>query len=105
MTDYNYTEDRSSPFIAAIKQSYRKSLARVHQATLSLHTRQSHIGARSYSEKLCRAVKHIKIFAIFTAGLFVAMVMRITCVYACIVYVCNSASAEHDCTSTPLPET
>ena len=105
MTDYDYTEDRSSPFIAAIKQSYRKSLARVHHATLSLQTRQSHIGARSYSDKLWRAVKHIKIFAIFTAGLFVAMVTRITCVYACIKYVCNLASAEHDCTSTPLPKT
>ena len=74
MSIYDDTQDHSSPFIKALKQSYRKSLARVHQATLHLHARQSSIGGRSYSEKIHRAVKHVKIFAIFTAGLLVAMV-------------------------------
>lgn len=74
MSEYEYTSDHSSPFIAALKQSYRKSLARVHQATLNLHARQTNIGGRSYPEKLCRAIKHVKIFALLTAGLFIAMV-------------------------------
>ena len=74
MSDYEYTPDHSSPFIAALKQSYRKSLARVHQATLNLHARQRNTGGRSYSDKICRAVKHVRIFAVLTAGLFVAMV-------------------------------
>ena len=74
MSDYEYTADHSSPFIAALKQSYRKSLARVHQATLNLHARQRSSGRRSYSDKVCRAIKHVRIFAVLTAGLFVAMV-------------------------------
>ncbi len=73
-SDYEYTPDHSSPFIAALKQSYRKSLAKVHQATLNLHARQTSTSGRSYSDKICRAIKHIKIFALLTAGLFVAMV-------------------------------
>ena len=73
MSEHEYTEQQSSPFIAALKQSYRKSLARVHQATLSLHAKQS-VGNRPWAEKICRAFKHVKIFAIFSAGLAVAMV-------------------------------
>ena len=85
MSEHGYTEQQSSPFIAALKQSYRKSLARVHQATLSLHARQS-VGNRPWSEKICRAFKHVKIFAIFSAGMAVAMVGHgPACVPACSV--------------------
>ncbi|CAL5229945.1 g13374 [Coccomyxa viridis] len=73
MSEYEYTPHHSSPFIAALKQSYRKSLAKVHQATLNLHARQTNTSGRSYSDKVCRAIKHVKIFALLTAGLFVAM--------------------------------
>ena len=65
---------RQTPrFVAVIKQSYSRSLARVHQAAISLQERRSYVGTSSYADKICRAFKHIRIFFIFAAGVFTAM--------------------------------